>query len=86
MFGNKMKETILAYKRVFESSDGKVVLKDLMKCCNFTNSSVGKDSHETYFNEGSRSILLRIIKTTAMSLEDIDKYIIELERGEQDYE
>jgi hypothetical protein len=47
-------------------------------------SSVGKDPYETYFNEGSRAILLRIIKTTSMSLEDIDKYIREMEKGEQD--
>lgn len=79
-----MKNTILAYKRVFESSDGKVVLQDLMNCCNFLQSSVGKTPHETYFNEGSRAIILRIIKTTGMSLEDIDNYIKQIEKGDFD--
>lgn len=85
MFGKKLKETTLAYKRVFESEEGRLVLKDLMKCCNFLNSSVGKDSNETFFNEGSRSIILRILKTTAMSLEDIEQYVKQIEKGD-DYE
>ena len=85
MFGKKLRETTLAYKRVFESQDGKLILKDLMKCCNFLNSSVGRDANETFFNEGARSILLRILKTTSMSLDDIEKYVQQVEQGE-DYE
>jgi hypothetical protein len=84
MFGNKFKEVTIAYKRVFESSDGKIVLKDLMKCCNFTQSVIGRDPHETYFNEGSRAILLRILKTLALSEDDINKYIQEIEKGDLD--
>lgn len=85
MLGIKIKDTVLAYKRVFESEDGKKVLKDLMKCSSFNRSSVGEDPYETYFNEGARSIILRILKTTSMSMDQIEDYIKEIEKGD-DYE
>lgn len=84
MFGKKLKETVLAYKRVFDSPDGQLVLKDLMRCSNMNSSTVGADPYETYFNEGARSIVLRITKTTAMSLNDIEQYLFEIEKGDLD--
>lgn len=84
MFGKKLKSTVLAYKRVFDSADGKIILKDLMATSHFNGTSVGDTPHDTYYNEGARSIVLRIIKTTAMSLEDIEQYIFEIEKGDLD--
>jgi len=57
---NKIKELIKTYKRVFESSDGQEILEDLKKRCNVHSTSFSKDSHETAFREGQRSVALLI--------------------------
>jgi len=54
---------IYAYQRLFETEDGKIVLKDLMKCCHFDLPSFDSDPYQTAFNEGERHLLLRIIQT-----------------------
>ena len=85
MFKSKeMKATILAYKRFFDTTDGKLILKDLMKSCHVLSSTMDKDPYETAFNEGARSVVLRIIKTNNTSIEEINKLIERLE--EEQYE
>ena len=50
-----------AYKRIFESDDGKIVVKDLEKRCHFmSTTNVKGDSHESAYMEGQRSVLLFI--------------------------
>lgn len=78
-----MKATILAYKRFFDTQDGKLILKDLMKSCHVITSVMDKDPYETAFNEGARSVVLRILKTTNTSIEQLNKLIERLEE-EQD--
>ena len=83
MFKSKaMRETILAYKRVFDSPDGKIVLKDLMKSCHMLSSTFDKDPYETHFNEGARSVLLRILRTIDMDMETLTTYLESLEQEE----
>lgn len=85
MFKSKeMKATILAYKRFFDTTDGKLILKDLMKSCHVLSSTMDKDPYETAFNEGARSVVLRIIKTNNTSIDEINKLIERLE--EEQYE
>ena len=51
-----------AYLNVFKTESGKKILKDLERSC-FVNSSSMSDSNDPYrlaFNEGKRSIYLRI--------------------------
>jgi hypothetical protein len=80
MFKTKeMKATILAYKRFFDTSDGKLILNDLMKSCHIVSSTMDKDPYETAFNEGARSVVLRILKTTNTSMEQLNKLIQRLE-------
>jgi hypothetical protein len=79
----KMKEIILAYKRTFDSPDGKEVLKDLMKSCHMVTSTMDKDPYETAFNEGARSVVLRIIKTCNTDIATLNKMIEHLEEEEQ---
>ena len=86
MFGKKMKATVLAYKRFFDTEDGKLILKDLMKSCHMASSTVDSSTHETYFNEGARSVVLRILKTNNTSMDAIDKMVLRLETEEQNYE
>lgn len=80
MFKTKeMKATITAYKRFFDTQDGKLILKDLMKSCHMLTSTMDKDPYETAFNEGARSVVLRILKTNNTSMEEINKLIKSLE-------
>jgi hypothetical protein len=83
-WGNKMKDTVLAYQRLFDTEDGKKVLKDLMKSCGFDATIVGKDSHETYYNEGARSVVLRIVQNCGLSVDNLTKMIKEMEEHYED--
>ena len=50
-----------AYKEVLTSQAGQIVLADLIRHFGYTHrSTIGRDTHETYFNEGRRSVLLYI--------------------------
>lgn len=84
MFGKKAKETILAYQRLFDTADGKLVLKDLMKACGFNASIIGEDSHSTYFNEGARSVILRITQNCNMSVDRLNEMIKTMEEHYED--
>lgn len=56
-------ELIQAYKRLFQSDDGKIVKKDLESFCGFLRPSVSEhspNSLQTHFNEGKRRVFLRI--------------------------
>tara|TARA_R110002126_G_scaffold157128_1_gene304633 strand:+ start:90 stop:311 length:222 start_codon:yes stop_codon:yes gene_type:complete len=56
-----LKKLNLAYKQIFESETGKIVLEDLKKRCSFyTTSHIKGDSHESAFLEGTRSVILFI--------------------------
>lgn len=66
------KEAIIrAYKRLFDSDDGKVVLQDLAKSCNFSLSSFDSDPYRTAYNEGVRSVILRLFDILDTDLEII---------------
>lgn len=59
----KQQERIRAYKRLFKTDDGKVVLEDLERFCGFYNTSVSEqdpNAYQTFFNEGKRRVYLRI--------------------------
>ena len=85
MFKNKrMRETVLAYKRLFDTADGREVLYDLMRSCHMSSSTMDSTPNETLFNEGARSVVLRILKTRNTSIEQLDEFIAKSE--EQIYE
>lgn len=77
------KDTMQAYQRVFESPEGKLVLRDLMKGCHFYETTFTGDAIETAYREGERSVVLRIIRTLKLDPREIDK-IIEGNQGETD--
>jgi hypothetical protein len=79
----KLKEMALAYKRTFDSPDGKKVLADLFKSCHMMNSTMDSNPHETAFNEGARSVVLRILKTINTDVESLSKMYEDLETEEQ---
>jgi hypothetical protein len=59
----EINDNIKVFQRVFKSQDGQKVLEDLEKRCGVHVTSFSKDSHETAFREGQRSVVL-FIKST----------------------
>ena len=58
---SKLQQLIKDYKIVFGSDEGIRVLSDLAKRCHeHVTTHVPKDSHETAFLEGNRSVFLFI--------------------------
>lgn len=56
-------DTILAYKSVFATQDGQIVLADLMRHFGYTNHSTfseGGDVNQTLVREGQRTVLIHI--------------------------
>jgi len=70
-------ETIRAYKRVFESDDGKKILKDLMKACHFLSTTMHVNPNEAAYKEGERSVLLRILKTVKINADEVEHHLKE---------
>ena len=59
------------YKIVFNSDDGKKVIKDLEKRCHeFVTTHDKNNSHETAFLEGQRSVLIFMKSTINKNLEE----------------
>lgn len=57
-----------AYKRLFATDDGKIVLKDLAQFCKIRQpSTVPGDPFETHTNEGMRRVALRVFGFLDMS-------------------
>lgn len=51
-----------AYKRLFATPDGKLVLEDLMvNVCHLLDLSRSPTDSETYFREGERNVMLYIL-------------------------
>jgi hypothetical protein len=68
-----------AYKRVFESEDGQVVLRHLMKIGYMTRSTfVAGDPQRTALNEGSRRLVLSILRITKKNPQEIQREIEDL--------
>ena len=58
----KRQELAQAYKRLFQTDDGKIVLEDLEKFCGFLKTSTNVEWNPYYvmFAEGKRRVYLRI--------------------------
>lgn len=63
MFNKKQKELTIAYMDTFNSEHGKKVLQHLMSTFFCFHSTIGDTPEETAYNEGARSVVLRILKT-----------------------
>ena len=60
-FEKQVQQLREAYKQIFNSDEGKLVLSDLEKRCHFwSTTNVKGDSHESAYMEGQRSVLLFI--------------------------
>jgi hypothetical protein len=80
----KADATIRAYRRLFSTEDGQLVLDDLMKANFIGRTVVGSDVQHTYFNEGARSVILRIIQTCEMDEKQLKILIDQMNKPEED--
>jgi hypothetical protein len=54
---------VRAYREVFNSEAGQIVLEDMVKTFHVLNSTYADNQNETYYREGERSVVIRILKT-----------------------
>lgn len=77
-FRRKKHDEFQAIRRVFDTEDGKVLLRILMKECGInTLSAQDDDTHGTYFREGKRSVGLAFLTIINMTDEELAKLLIE---------
>ena len=84
-FQKKRKVLDAAYKRIFNSHDGKLILQDLIEQHRVLNSSFSKDATEMAFAEGERNVVLRILSLIDTSSEAILKKIKEHSERNTEY-
>lgn len=72
-------ELIRAYKNVFSGEQGKKVLYDLMKTFHVLNSTMDANPHELAYNEGARSVVLRILRTIQTDPAELERILNEQE-------
>lgn len=68
----KAKRLAVAYGKVFESEEGRLILHDLMRVTGFQQSPFSEDPYKTAFEAGRQSIVHEIIR--AMNV-DLTKYL-----------
>lgn len=75
----KVKTRNTAYKTIFNTPQGKEVLKDLLKFCHFDSPTfMPNDPYTSAFNEGKRRVALRILGIMNMDEEAMNKVLEEL--------
>lgn len=71
------------YKNVFSTPEGKEVLLDILKACGFHKLSYDENaSHQTAFNEGARSVALRLVHTLNVDLQQYDALLNQAYAGD----
>lgn len=81
----KITDTMIAYRSLFDSEDGKKVLYDLIKTCHVLTSTFDGDPNEMMYREGERSVVLRILKTINTDPQQIMKLMEEGNQMEEKY-
>ncbi len=77
----RSQETIAAYKAVFDTEKGRIVLVDLMQKCFFSQAVTETNSVLSAFNDGKRCAVLDIFKMIGF---DERKLIELLKQSEED--
>lgn len=78
-----MKDTIVAYKRLFDSDDGEKVIKDLMRSCHMITTTFDPNPQQQAYNEGARSVVLRIINTINLSEDKLASFMKQMEEQDE---
>ena len=70
---DKLKALRNAYQKVFESEEGKLVLKDLEKVCLYRATTFDKEALIMAFQEGLRGVYLHITTLMTMDIEELER-------------
>jgi hypothetical protein len=70
------------YQGIFNSPQGRNVLKDMMRAHGFLGSSFSTNVLEMAQKEGERNVVLRILHNLNTNVNDVLKYIDEMQRGD----
>lgn len=82
---NKYLDIVKLYKSVFKTQNGEKVLWDLMKASGFTSTNFDENPYKTAFNEGARSMVMRILNLTEMDTDKI-QVLMKEQRKADEYE
>ncbi len=69
----KLKGNREDYKKVFETEEGKRVLKDLERVCMYRSTTFDKDSLVMAFQEGLSAVYLHITTIMNMDIEELER-------------
>lgn len=61
----QLEDLKLAYRRTFNTDDGKIVMEDLKKRFAFETTTFSDNPYQSAFNEGQRSAVLSIVRMLA---------------------
>lgn len=76
----KQAKKVEAFKKCFDSEEGKIVLNELVRECGFLRNSYRGNTDELVFNEGKRNVLLFILSIINV---DLPTLLDTLEKGRQ---
>jgi len=62
------------YKKVFETEEGKKVLKDLETICMANTTTFNKDASVMAFQEGARAVYLHITTLMNLDIENLELF------------
>lgn len=72
---SKKARIIRAYREIFSTDAGKLVLNDLCKSCHVYHSTMDSNPQELAYKEGERSVVLRILRTIEVDPFELDRLI-----------
>jgi len=78
-------DLVVAYKELFSSENGKLVLNDLMNITTFYRANF-TSTEQLQYNEGARSVVLHIIKLLNLDVIQLRELIREDARLAQEFE
>ena len=77
---HKRADLVRAYKNVFSTEEGKLVLHDLMKTFHILQSTMDANPNEVAYKEGERSVVLRILRTINTDPNELEKILNEQDK------
>lgn len=75
----RLQKLHLAYKYLFDGTNGKIVLNDLRKRCHIDTPCFVADSNQTEFNEGQRAVFLHILTMARIDILKLKKEVQDVE-------
>lgn len=77
----------VAYKNIFSSPQGEMVLYDLMNRGHILQSSFGKNlsPHDIFFREGERNVVLQILSMLDLDVQRLKEHIKRKHIKESEY-